>query len=148
MPASTAQPMPIQECPDILGYDSTFFQASAIPATTLSTPLLYCERDTILEAAFGVITGALSVTTPDSLCTLEYLPDLTAPASSVAITSAVNTDTATLDTTLTFPLLVDAAGVPTANIIPANSILLAKFDRVPTSLDAMTIMIRTRTKQR
>tara|TARA_R100000234_G_scaffold14294_1_gene7883 strand:- start:12170 stop:12574 length:405 start_codon:yes stop_codon:yes gene_type:complete len=128
------QTLPIQECPDVICETHTRIFADG--TTTDNTGAwFYCERDTIVDAAFAVSIDADS----DLTFTLKHAPSGTAVGSATAITNAMGVTTA--DTTVTGTIDTDN------NLVPAGSwihIVVAGTADAAAHVCSVQMRIRTR----
>tara|TARA_Y100000310_G_scaffold282083_1_gene303072 strand:- start:4693 stop:5100 length:408 start_codon:yes stop_codon:yes gene_type:complete len=127
--------LPISECPDSIC--SVMCKTFDAGTTTDNTgPWFYCERDTIIDAAFAVSNDADADLTFD----VKHAPSGTAVASATSVLSAVMAVT-TADTTVTGSLTT------TTNLVPAGSwvfIVVAGTADDTTAVASVQVRCRTR----
>ncbi len=129
--------LPIQECPDDFQTISVVLQSDGSGEVSNNQTIHYCERDTIVDAAF--IRFALG--DDDATWTLEKCPDGTAVASGVDLSNAVTHATALNNKVSTFTI------VETANIVEAGSAITVKCTGTSTAkLGVVTLRVRTRVR--
>tara|TARA_Y100001938_G_scaffold129618_1_gene184730 strand:+ start:215 stop:631 length:417 start_codon:yes stop_codon:yes gene_type:complete len=132
--------LPSSECPDIFQYISVTLKADTEDLTgTLDSYIMYCEKDTIVDAAW------LSITTVDAsndaTFTLQYVPSGTGPeASGTAFTNAA-TSGATADATVAWTI------TETANLVPAGN-RIALVVAGTSDVEGINVTMRIRTRVR
>ena len=129
--------LPIQETPDHWQTITVSCQSDSSGYIANNQVLHYCERDTIIDAAFVRMT----VGDDDATWTLEKCTDGTAPASGTDLSSALTHATSLNNKTSTFTL------VETENIVPAGSAITLKCTGTSTAR-FVTVVLRVRTTVR
>ena len=129
--------LPIQECPDDWQTITVSCQSDSSGYISNNQVLHYCERATIVDAAFVRMT----VGDDDATWTLEKCTDGTAPASGTDLSSALTHATSLHNKTSTFTL------VETENIVPAGSAITLKCTGTSTAR-FVTVVLRVRTTVR
>ena len=129
--------LPIQECPDLICHIMTkTFDGGT--ATDNTGPWFYCERDTIIDAAFAVSEDADA----DLTFMLVKAASGTAVGSGTDILSAVMAVTVA-DTTVTGTL------DETENLVPAGSwVHIEVAGTADTAAAVATVQVRIRTRVR
>jgi len=143
--------LPSSECPDIFQYISVTLKADTEDATIgLDHYILYCEKDTIVDAAWFSFTTADAG--DDARFMLAYVPSGTGPESASATAITNNTVMGgTADATVAWTI------TETANLVPAgNRIVLQIADvsgagtssAVASTLEGCNVTMRIRTRVR
>ena len=131
--------LPVEECPDVIcQYVSVTLGADTVDTTgTLDSYIMYCEQDTIVDAAFMSFTTVDA--SNDATFTLQACAATVGPeGSGTAFTNAA-TSGATADSTITFTI------TETANIIPAGSRIGLKVAGT-SDIEGVNITLRIRTR--
>lgn len=124
--------------PDVFQYVSVTLGADTVDTTgTLDAYIMYCESDTVVDAAFMSFTTV--DTSNDATFALQAVPQGTGPeGSGTAFTNSPTTG-ATADSTVTFTI------TETANIIPAGSRIALKVSGT-SNVEGVNITLRIRTR--
>lgn len=132
--------LPIQEFPDVFQYVSVTLKADTEDVTgTLDSYLMYCEEDTIVDAAYFSITTVDA--SNDATYTLQYVPSGTGPEASGTAFSNAATSGATADASVAWTI------TETANIVPAGNRIALKVAGT-SDVEGMNITLRIRTRIR
>ena len=132
--------LPVEECPDVIcQYVSVTLSTDAVDTElTHDAYIMYCEQDTIVDAAF------MSFTTVDggnnATYTLQAVAAGTGPEGSGTAFTNSPTSGATADSTITFTI------TETANIIPAGSRIALKVADNASDIEGVNITLRIRTR--
>ena len=132
--------LPTQEFPDVFQYVSVTLKADTEDVTgTLDSYVMYCEKDTVVDAAYFSITTVDA--SNDATYQLQACASGTGPeASGTAFTNAA-TSGATADATIAWTI------TETANIVPAGSRICLKVAGT-SDVEGMNITLRIRTRVR
>ena len=124
--------------PDVFQYVSVTLKSDTEDTTaTLDAYIMYCEVDTVVDAAFMSFTTVDG--SNDATYTLQAVPQGTGPeGSGTAFTNSPTTG-ATADSTVTFTI------TETANIIPAGSRIALKVAGT-SDVEGVNITLRIRTR--
>lgn len=132
--------LPIQEFPDVFQYVSVTLKADTEDVTgTLDSYLMYCEEDTIVDAAYFSITTVDA--SNDATYTLQYVPSGTGPEASGTAFSNAATSGATADASVAWTI------TETANLVPAGNRIALKVAGT-SDVEGMNITLRIRTRIR
>ena len=141
--------LPIQEFPDVFQYVSVTLKADTEDVTgTLDSYLMFCEEDTIVDAAYFSITTVDA--SNDATYTLQYVPSgllstagvtPVGPEGSGTVFSNAATSGATADASVAWTI------TETANIVPAGNRIALKVAGT-SDVEGMNITLRIRTRIR
>jgi len=132
--------LPSQESPDVFQYISVTLKADTEDLTgTLDSYIMYCEKDTIVDAAWFSITTVDA--SNDATFTLQYVASGTGPeGSGTAFTNAA-TSGATADATVAWTI------TETANLVPAGNRIALKVAGT-SDVEGINVTMRIRTRIR
>ena len=129
--------LPVQECPDDFQTTTISCQSDADGFISNNQVLHYCERDTIVDAAFIRMT----VGDDDATWCLEQCTDGTAPGSGTDMSNTLTHATAKNNEVSTFTI------TETANLVPTGSAITLKCTGTSTAR-FVTVTLRVRTRIR
>jgi|TARA_R100000482_G_scaffold124912_1_gene79832 hypothetical protein len=141
--------LPASECPDFFQYVSVTLGADTVDTTgTLDAYIMYCDRDTVVDAAFISFTTVDA--SNDATFQLQYVPSglqdtagvtpVGPEGSGTAITSTT-TSGATADASISFTM------TESANVVPAGNRIALKVAGT-SDIEGVNITLRIRTRRK